>query len=223
MRAFANARRQNSSRSTRARATRWAAASAFFLSLALACSADVLELKTGEIVQGKFISGSSASIRFEVNGQAQTFAIKDVLNIGFADTSDAVASPTPAAAAPVEPPQPANAAVPSPATNDGSQQQQPPSPADTDPQADNPPPAAARPPQPTGPYHGPTQAVTLPTGTTVIIRMIDSVDSQTNHVSDPFHASLEQPLVVGNTVVAQKGADVYGMLANAKDSGHISG
>ena len=53
--------------------------------------------------------------------------------------------------------------------------------------------------------------------------MIDSVDSSTNHVSDPFHASLEAPIVVGNTVVAQKGADVYGMLAHAKDAGHISG
>ena len=72
-------------------------------------------------------------------------------------------------------------------------------------------------------YRGPTQAVTIPSGTSVVIRMIDSVDSQTNHVSDPFHASLDAPLVVGNTVVAPKGADVYGMLAHAKDSGHISG
>jgi len=53
--------------------------------------------------------------------------------------------------------------------------------------------------------------------------MIDAVDSETNHVNDPFHASLESALVVGNTVVAQKGADVYGMLARAKEAGHISG
>lgn len=203
------------------------AAVALIFSLALvgSASADVLELKTGEIVQGKFVSASSATIRFEVNGQAQTFAIKDVLNIGFSDTSDAASSPTPPPpppAPPVAPDPDSNAAASGQPNNDASQQQPPPAAADSDPQGDNPG-AAARPPQQTAPYNGPTQAVTVPSGTSVVIRMIDSVDSQTNHVSDPFHASLDAPLVVGNTVVAQKGADVYGMLANAKDSGHISG
>jgi hypothetical protein len=208
-----------SSRSKSLPASLFAAAALIFsFALAASASADVLELKTGEIVQGKFVSASSATIRFEVNGQAQTFAIKDVLNIGFSDASNATPSPAP-------PPQPdPNAAAPPPPDRDASQQQQQqqPAPADSDPQADNPP-AAAPPAQQTAPYTGPTQAVTIPSGTTVVIRMIDSVDSQTNHVSDPFHASLDAPLVVGNTVVAQKGADVYGMLANAKDSGHISG
>jgi hypothetical protein len=193
----------------------------FSFALVTSASGDVLELKTGEIVQGKFVSASSATIRFEVNGQAQTFAIRDVLNIGFSDASDAATPPTPPPPPPAAPQLDPNAASPQP-NNDASQQQPPPAPADSDPQADNPP-AAAPPPQQTAPYNGPTQAVTIPSGTAVVIRMIDSVDSQTNHVSDPFHASLDAPLVVGNTVVAQKGADVYGMLANAKDSGHISG
>jgi outer membrane biosynthesis protein TonB len=205
-----------------------AAALIFSFALATSASADVLELKTGEIVQGKFVSASSATIRFEVNGQAQTFAIKDVLNIGFTDTSDAATAPTPPPPPPTPvatpQPDPNAAALPQP-NNDASQQQQQaqPAPAGSDQQAGNAPPAAAPPPPQTAPYNGPTQAVTIPSGTTVVIRMIDSVDSQTNHVSDPFHASLDAPLVVGNTVVAQKGADVYGMLANAKDSGHISG
>jgi hypothetical protein len=198
-----------------------AAALIFSFALVTSASGDVLELKTGEIVQGKFVSASSATIRFEVNGQAQTFAIRDVLNIGFSDASDAATPPTPPPPPPAAPQLDPNAASPQP-NNDASQQQPPPAPADSDPQADNPP-AAAPPPQQTAPYKGPTQAVTIPSGTAVVIRMIDSVDSQTNHVSDPFHASLDAPLVVGNTVVAQKGADVYGMLANAKDSGHISG
>jgi hypothetical protein len=198
-----------------------AAALIFSFALVTSASGDVLELKTGEIVQGKFVSASSATIRFEVNGQAQTFAIRDVLNIGFSDASDAATPPTPPPPPPAAPQLDPNAASPQP-NNDASQQQPPPAPADSDPQADNPP-AAAPPPQQTAPYNGPTQAVTIPSGTAVVIRMIDSVDSQTNHVSDPFHASLDAPLVVGNTVVAQKGADVYGMLANAKDSGHISG
>ena len=53
--------------------------------------------------------------------------------------------------------------------------------------------------------------------------MIDAVDSSKNHVGDIFHASLETDLSVNNTLVARKGADVYGRLAEAKDAGHISG
>jgi hypothetical protein len=53
--------------------------------------------------------------------------------------------------------------------------------------------------------------------------MIDGVDSSKNHVGDVFHASLETDLNINNVVVARKGADIYGRLANAKESGHISG
>ena len=53
--------------------------------------------------------------------------------------------------------------------------------------------------------------------------MIDTVDSSTNQIGDPFHASLESPLTVGNTVVAPKGTDVYGKLAQAKEAGKITG
>jgi hypothetical protein len=174
---------------------------------------DTLELKTGQIVQGRFIGGSPLNIRFEVDGKEQIFATKDVLNLGFSDISDASNAPAPPAAAP-----PPDSAAPPAA----------PPPADA-PAASAPPPAASE--APNAPAANsmaqqngqPMQTVTIPSGTSLLIRMIDSVDSSTNQVSDPFHASLETPLVVGNTVVAQKGADVYGMLARAKEAGKISG
>jgi hypothetical protein len=65
--------------------------------------------------------------------------------------------------------------------------------------------------------------VTLPAGQSLLVRMIDGVDSSKNHVGDVFHASLETDLTVNNIVVARKGTDVYGRLANAKEAGHISG
>lgn len=68
-----------------------------------------------------------------------------------------------------------------------------------------------------------TNAITIPAGTSLLVRMIDSVDSSKNKIGDSFHASLESALVVGNTVVAPKGADVYGKLTNAKSAGKISG
>jgi hypothetical protein len=53
--------------------------------------------------------------------------------------------------------------------------------------------------------------------------MIDGVDSSKNHVGDVFHASLETDLNVSDSVVARKGTDVYGRLANAQEAGHVSG
>jgi len=68
-----------------------------------------------------------------------------------------------------------------------------------------------------------SQRVTIPAGTRILVRMIDTVDSQKNRVGDKFRASLEENLTVGDTIVAPKGADVYGRLAEAKEAGHISG
>jgi len=65
--------------------------------------------------------------------------------------------------------------------------------------------------------------VTLPAGQPLLVRMIDSVDSAKNHVGDIFHASLETDLNVNGTLVARKGTDVYGRLANSQKSGNFSG
>src|SRR5207302_6878193 len=85
-------------------------------------------------------------------------------------------------------------------------------------------PAAAMAPAPAASANAdPGGAVTIPAGQSLLVRMIDGVDSSKNHVGDVFHASLETDLTIGNTVVARKGADVYGRLAEAKGAGHMSG
>ena len=66
-------------------------------------------------------------------------------------------------------------------------------------------------------------SMTIPAGQSLLVRMIDGVDSSKNHVGDIFHASLETDLTIGNSVVARKGTDVYGRLAEAKEAGHMSG
>jgi len=65
--------------------------------------------------------------------------------------------------------------------------------------------------------------VPIPSGTQISIRTIDSIDSTKNRVGDRFHASLEEPLVMDGNVVVEKGADVYGRLAEAKTSGTFTG
>jgi hypothetical protein len=56
-----------------------------------------------------------------------------------------------------------------------------------------------------------------------LVRMIDGVDSSKNHVGDIFHASLETDLTLNGDLVARKGSDVYGRLAESKEAGHLSG
>ena len=138
-------------------------------------AADTLELRNGKVLQGKYLGGTQVVLRFEVNGEVQTFNTNDIVALTFtSQTGNAV----PAAA-------PASAYAPA-STPSGSE-------------------------------------VTIPAGQSLLVRMIDGVDSEKNHVGDAFHASLETDLTIGNTVVARKGADVYGRLANAQKSGTFSG
>jgi hypothetical protein len=65
--------------------------------------------------------------------------------------------------------------------------------------------------------------VTVPVGTRISVRTIDGIDSTKNRTGDRFKASLEEPLVVDGNVVVAKGADVYGRLAESKESGTFTG
>lgn len=66
-------------------------------------------------------------------------------------------------------------------------------------------------------------SVTIPAGTRISVRTIDSIDSSKNLVGDRFEASLEEPLIVDGNVVVAKGAEVFGRLAESKASGTFSG
>jgi len=64
---------------------------------------------------------------------------------------------------------------------------------------------------------------TVPAGTSILIRMVDSVDSGKNKVGSIFTAVLETNLQVGTTVVAPAGTKVHGRLAEAKQAGRMAG
>ena len=166
------------------RFTRFIAAAAMgLLFLVGVAAADTLELKDGRVVQGRFLGGTQALVRFSVNGQVQTFNVTEVVALTFTSNyGNTEAAPPP----PQEQPAPQPQAY-----------QQAPAPAGG--------------------------AMTIPAGQPMLVRMIDGVDSSKNHVGDIFHASLETDLVIGGSVVARKGTDVYGRLANAQEAGHIKG
>jgi hypothetical protein len=66
-------------------------------------------------------------------------------------------------------------------------------------------------------------SVIIPAGTRISVRTIDDIDSTKNHVGDRFEASLEEPLIVDGNVAVAKDAEVYGRLADSKESGTFSG
>jgi hypothetical protein len=145
-------------------------------------TADTLELKDGRVLQGRYLGGTQAVLRFEENGNVETFNVNDVVALTFTHGSGSAAAAPKYAPAPAPAPAPVHARA---VAADGT--------------------------------------VTIPAGQSVLVRMIDSVDSSKNHVGDIFHASLETDLTVNGAVVARKGTDFYGRLAEAKEAGHMKG
>ena len=167
------------------RFARFIATAALGLLFVTIAAADTLELKDGRVLQGRYLGGTQAVLRFEVTGNVQTFNVNDVVAVTFTNGGgNASAAPAPApVAAPALAPTRVVQAQPAPAGG----------------------------------------TVTIPAGQSILVRMIDGVDSAKNHVGDIFHASLETDLTINNGLVARKGTDVYGRLAEAKEAGHISG
>ena len=82
---------------------------------------------------------------------------------------------------------------------------------------------AAKPATPAVPPPPQPKTVTVPSGSIISVRMIDSVDSAVNKTGQAFKASLDAPIVVDDRVVVPKGADAYVKLVNASSAGKIQG
>ena len=65
--------------------------------------------------------------------------------------------------------------------------------------------------------------VTIPAGTVVTVRMIDSIDSDVTGEGERFRASIDDPLVVDNQVVIPRNADATVQVVRVEQSGKISG
>ena len=65
--------------------------------------------------------------------------------------------------------------------------------------------------------------ITLPAGTPILVRMVDSIDSSQQKAGFRFTATLETNLLAEDTVVVPRGSTVYGRLAQASSAGRLSG
>jgi hypothetical protein len=166
--------------------------------------ADTLELKNGSVIKGTFIGGSEAQLSFRVGSTVQHYAVADISALKF--DSDSGRAPVDSGFAPRPRPEPNYPdAAPRPAPN----------------YAESAPPAPVRSTVAAPVITG--DRISVPTGTRLTIRTIDSIDSDRNRVGDKFAATLDQPLYVNDVLVVPKGADVYGRLEEVKEAGHLAG
>jgi hypothetical protein len=153
--------------------------------------------------------------------------VKQVINnlqVGAAPVQQAAETQPPAAA-----PSPAQESTPAPprrhthkrsASDDDSSSTQmasstpPPAPA---PVQEAPPPPSPPPPPP------PPQKVTIPTGTTLAVRLIDAIDSETAQQGQTFHATLDSPLAVDGDVAIPAGYQVEGHVVAVQSAGKFAG
>ena len=65
--------------------------------------------------------------------------------------------------------------------------------------------------------------ITVPDGTRILVRTVDSVDSSKQKAGFRFSATLETNLQVEDVVVAPRGTPVHGLLTSAESAGRMAG
>ncbi len=69
----------------------------------------------------------------------------------------------------------------------------------------------------------PPQKVTIPSGTTLAVRLVDPIDSETAQQGQTFHATLDSPLAVEGDVAIPAGHDVEGHVVAVQSAGKFAG
>ncbi len=145
--------------------------------LATSSVADILELKNGAVLTGKYVGGTAGTLRFDAGAGMQVIPTTQIIALTFTGSGGLVAPTTPAASVPVTPPA---QVVATPVV---------------------PPPSAPR-------------TITLPTGTMLLVRMMDSISSR-NRAGTTFTTKLEYDLVVGEAVALKGGTKIYGKVKSS--------
>jgi hypothetical protein len=190
------------------------------LAITTLCTADSLTLRSGRVVHGQYLGGDSRQIRMAVGDRVERFDIADVTNLQFGGGERL--SSDDSRLAPVPPPPP-----PPDAPQQQAQQAQYAPPPEQQPQYTPPPQQTAPPLQPQSPAYGapaPQQsAPQIPSGTTIIVRMIDGVDSEQSRLGQTYRASVDEPVIVNGQTIISRGSDCVARLVEDQDSGKFTG
>ena len=66
-------------------------------------------------------------------------------------------------------------------------------------------------------------AWTIPTGSNLLVRLTDSIDSESDTVGQVFTARLAEPLMVESIEVVPRGSDIRGRIVEVRGAGRVSG
>jgi len=141
------------------------------LGFSLSARADILELKNGSVLDGKYAGGTAGTVRFDAGTGMQVIETSQIIALTFTASASASASPS---AAPV------SVAVAAPSS------------------------------------------VTLTYGTTLLVRMMDSVSSK-NASGASFTTRLEYDLVVNGVKAVPAGTIIYGKVLRSTQAGRFVG
>jgi hypothetical protein len=72
-------------------------------------------------------------------------------------------------------------------------------------------------------YNPNAAGIQIPSGTPVIVRMIDGVDSQRDPTGATFRASVDEPVVVNGQTIIPRNSDALVKLVQAQQSGRMTG
>jgi hypothetical protein len=179
--------------------------------LAAPAFADILVLKDGTRVSGYFEGGTARVVKFRgSDGSTRDYDILQVQQVLF---ESAPLPPAPPAATVI--PLPANTS-PAPTASSVSSSTS----SNSDPVLR---PASERPPAQPPVAVAANTGYTVPTGSKLMIQLVDAVNSDTSKEGSTFVAILDEPLLVDGIQVAPRGADVRGRITTANEAGKISG
>jgi hypothetical protein len=209
--------------------------------LAAAVQADTLELRSGDSLSGSYAGGSSNNVRFRTDGGTQTYNVTEVDSLFFeerdGDAGDPRTSSTDAGAGgdTLElrsgDSKKGNFAGGSSSnvrfSAGGTLYTYNVAAVDAiffGGQAGSAPAAAAAPAAAPAPAPAPRVQMTAPAGTRVMVRNVQAIDSRRQQAGYRFTVRLESDLVADNgEVIAPRGANAYGVLTQAQQSGRVAG
>ena len=159
------------------------------MSIAVTASADVLEMKDGKSLNGKYVGGTGTSIRFETAEGVQVYETSKIVALTFTGQQGQAAGQVA---------EPAGAAAPAAAAPGAT---------------------AAAQTQPAGQTQA--RSVTVPAGTTLVVRLMDTVSSESPSGSS-FSTRLEYDLTADGVTALKAGTPIKGTITSAQ-AGRLRG
>lgn len=178
-------------------------------------NADTVILRNGNRVNGAFVSGDNRTIRIDIGGHVNTYNLNEIDSIQFSGSQGGYGSPSNYPNS--------SSAYPSNSGYQGNNTSNPPQSSYPSPNASYSSGSAGNSPANGGYAQNNSNSLEIPSGTQVIVRLIDPVNSETDRLGQTYRASIDDPVIINGQTVIPRGADAVASLIDAQKSGKLEG